>query len=179
MISEIYIYGYDTECGDKIYHHSPRKVYGNEPWEIDISEPDMTFEEMLEDEEMFIPHHLLEIVFSQKDLIKMGRYKNVKPSELIWIRKSTHQSNNTIHKNAIQKGTQPDHLKGFWKGRKRTEEDRKNRSLAAKKRANKLELKGFGLKFYKKFGKVKNEDPALYNRERAWYYTHNKKCRWE
>lgn len=91
MISSVYTYGYDTqEKNGKIYHHSPRKVFGNEPWEIEISEPDMTFEEMINDPELFIPHHLLEILYSKKDLEKLNRYDNVKPDELIWMRESTH-----------------------------------------------------------------------------------------
>ena len=182
MISTVYTYGYDTEgVNGKMYHHSPRKVFGNEPWEIEISEPDMTFEEMLADPELFIPHHLLEILYSKEELEQMNRYDTVKPDELIWMRDSTHIGNNIIHKAHLQKGEVPNHLVKFWKGKQRSEEDKKRRSELAKERAknNIQNLKGFGLKFYEHFKLVKSQDPKLYNREHVWYQKHNKICRWE
>ena len=37
----------------------------------------------------------------------------------------------------------------------------------------------FGSKFFDKFGMTKADDLKFYNKEFAWYTSHNKKCRWE
>ena len=76
MIGNCYT-GRVKEENGKFYTYKPLKVFGNEPWEIEISEPDMTFEEMLNDEEMFVAHHLLELFYSQDELKEMGRYEIV------------------------------------------------------------------------------------------------------
>lgn len=182
MIGEIYT-GLVKKYKGKIYICKPKKVYGNDPWEIEISEPDMTFEEMLNDPELFVPHHLLEIKYSKDELEQMNRYKVVPANELIWMRSSTHAGNNVIHKACIQKGNLPDHLKSFWKGRKRTEQDKIKRSLARKGKPN-LKAKGkvfseFGRKFKEHFGITLTDNPKLYLYHRNWYRNHNNTCKWE
>lgn len=37
----------------------------------------------------------------------------------------------------------------------------------------------FGKKFFKHFGYTQIKNPKLYDREKHWYYSHNKVCRWE
>ena len=37
----------------------------------------------------------------------------------------------------------------------------------------------FGIKFFNKFGITQMNDPKFYDREKHWYYSHNKVCRWE
>lgn len=181
MIGAIYT-GIAKKDRGKIYICKPRKVYGNDPWEIEISEPDMTFEEMLNDPELFVPHHLLEIKYSSEELKQMNRYKDVPANELIWVRSSTHYGNNVIHKHAIQKGNLPDHLKTFWKCRKRTEQDKLKKSLSKKGKPN-IKAKGkvfseFGRKFKEHFGMTCTDNPKLYYYERNYFRKYNI-CRWE
>lgn len=94
MISEIYTYGYDTKAKNgKVYHHSPRLVFGNKPEEIE------RYKEAIEDKEnLWIPHHVLEWKYTKEELIKMNRYDKVIPDELIWIRYDYHTSFEFIHK---------------------------------------------------------------------------------
>lgn len=44
---------------------------------------------------------------------------------------------------------------------------------------NKKPKSEFGRKFKEHFGITKCDNPVLYGKEKRWYYTHNKKCRWE
>lgn len=40
-------------------------------------------------------------------------------------------------------------------------------------------LSEFGKKFNEHYNITRSDDLELYNYERNWYYTHNKKCSWE
>ena len=65
-----------------------------------------------------------------------------------------------------------------------TRKDNMNNPLTTQKRLGKSTVKGltwsdFGDKFKKHFGVTLYEEPKLYRREQAWYYRHNKVCRWE
>lgn len=82
--------------------YTNRKVFGNNPWEIEIAD-DSTFEEMVASPEMYIPHHVLEWKYTMKELQDMGRYDKVSPDELIWVRRSVHQSNEVLHKDFFKK----------------------------------------------------------------------------
>lgn len=59
--------------------------------------------------EMWVCHHKLENIFTLQELVDMGIYYNIKPGELMFIRKSEHQGNAKLHigcrrKNESQKG---------------------------------------------------------------------------
>lgn len=82
--------------------YTNRKVFGNRPWEIEIADGS-TFEEMVASPEMYVPHHVLEWKYTYDELNEMGRYKIVPAEELIWVRRSVHQSNEVLHKDFFKK----------------------------------------------------------------------------
>lgn len=137
-----------------------RKVFGNDPWDIEIADADMTFIEMLHSPEMYIPHHVLEWKYSSKELQTMERYDKVSPDELIWVKDKTHFKNKVIHKGVI--------------------EGNNKISKALKGRGTKKGIphSEFGDKFKEHFGITYNDNIKLYKREREWFrrYGH---CRWE
>lgn len=138
-----------------------RKVFGNDPWNIEIADEDMNFIEMLQSPEMYVPHHLLEWKYSSKELKAMNRYDNVKSDELIWIKETTHHKNKVIHK-------------GEFEGSLKVRNSLKGRTL--KKGITHSE---FGDKFKEHFGITYNDNINLYHKELSWYKRHNKTCRWE
>lgn len=126
-----------------------RKVCGNKPQDIE------GYEEAMESEEMYVPHHVLEWKYTIDELKAMGHYDKVSPEELIWMPKSVHNTNKWLHKGITfnhMKGNQ--HLKGHHIG-------------------------SFVKKFIEHFGITPDEDIKLYYREKTWYGRHNKVCRWE
>ena len=173
MIGNCYT-GRVKEENGKFYTYKPLKVFGNEPWEIEISEPDMTFEEMLNDEEMFVAHHLLELFYSQDELKEMGRYEIVPPNELIWMREGTHHKNKHIHKQVMKVYSSDEYktnLSNRWKGRTFNEETLVKISLS--------NLSVFGRLFYNHFKILPRENRKLYKTEWQYWKKHNHKCRWE
>lgn len=136
------------------------KVYGNDPWDIEIADADMTFIEMLQSPEMYTPHHVLEWLYSLEELEGMKRYHKVKSDELIWVKETTHHHNKVIHEGVI---------KGNYKV-----------GTALKGRATKkgISHSEFGDKFKEHFGITFNDNKKLYKREREWY-KHHGHCRWE
>lgn len=57
------------------------------------------FQEALNDEEeLWIPHHKLEMFFTMHELMKMGRYIDIPARELILIKRSEHNANAFLHK---------------------------------------------------------------------------------
>lgn len=47
--------------------------------------------------EMWVCHHKLENIFTRQELIDMGIYYNIKPGELMFIRRSEHRGNIKLH----------------------------------------------------------------------------------
>lgn len=138
-----------------------RKVFGNDPWTIEIADADMTFIEMLQSPEMYIPHHILEWKYTSKELKEMNRYDSVKSDELIWIKETTHHHNKVIHKGVLKGNNK---IRNTLKGRAT------KKGIAHSK---------FGDKFKEHFGITYNDKLKLYKRERQWYINHGKTCRWE
>ena len=162
-----------------------RKVFGNNAWDIEISNPDMTFIEMLHSPEMYVPHHVLEWKYSSKELQSMGRYDKVSSDELIWIKEETHRHNKVIHKGELEAPNRiSESLKGtdnHWTGRKHSEATKKKISESKKGKIPGNKGKPttlFGKLFIEHFGILPADDFKLYNRELMWFKRHNK-CRWE
>lgn len=190
MIAKCYM-GLRTRNGE-LKLTKPEKVFGNYPWEIEISEQDMTFEEMLNDPELFVPHHLLEIKYTSKELKEMGRYNIVPPEELIWIRTSTHLSSLTIHCGIKDKESWKNNISKSMKNKTLSEEHRiklsealKNKPLSQeRKRKISKALKGktygeFSKKFKEHYGITKKDNTKLYNTENSYWRRHNHRCSWE
>lgn len=194
MIGNCYTGRVKSENG-KFYICKPVKVFGNDPWEIEISEPDMTFEEMMNDEDMFVAHHLLELIYSEDELKEMNRYEIVPSNELIWIREGTHQKNKYIHKQVMKVYSSDEYktnMSNKMKGRTFSKEHKKKLSaaLTGKKlsKEHKKHLseshKGkprseFGKKFKEHYGITSTDNKNLYSIEWTFWITHNKTCRWE
>lgn len=142
----------------------------------------MTFEEMLNDPEMFVPHHLLEIVYSSDELVQMNRYNIVPANELIWVRDSTHRSNNVIHVGIKDKEEWKRKISKRLTGIKRTPEQIEVYKSILKSighYSNKgITYSEFGDKFKDHYGKSFSEAPKLYQKEYRFYLKH-KKCSWE
>jgi hypothetical protein len=162
-----------------------RKVFGNDPWLIEIADSDMSFIEMLHSPEMYIPHHVLEWKYSSKELQNMERYDKVSPDELIWVKEETHRHNKVIHKGELEAPIKSSEshkgLDNHWTGRKHSEatknkisESKKGKAPGNKGNPNTL----FGKMFIEHFGILPTDDLKLYNRELMWYKRH-KTCRWE
>lgn len=143
MISEKYTIGKLNR--DK--RRKPELVFGNKITDIE------GWEEALESDELYVPHHVLEWKYSVEELKKMNRYDNVDPNELIWMPRSVHNSNEILHKDV-----KIDHIKKRGISRKRTSV--------------------FGEKYYKHYGMNRQDNIRLYKTEHEWYRTHGK-CRWE
>lgn len=73
--------------------------------------------------------------------------------------------NNILTKQRVSKGRT---------GLKLSEETKHKISERLKKPRSK-----FGLKFFEHFGMTRADNADFYNKEYAWYASHNKKCRWE
>lgn len=82
--------------------------------------------------EMWVCHHIMEEVFTQKELIRAGWYYNRNASELIFIRMSEHNGNPKIH---IGFRRQLRKLHEAMKGRELSEEHK--RKLSEAKKCNK------------------------------------------
>lgn len=63
-----------------------KTVFGNKITDIE------GWEEALESKEMYVPHHVLEWLYTKDELKAMNRYDNVSPDELIWMPRSLHNS---------------------------------------------------------------------------------------
>lgn len=140
-----------------------KSVFGNKITDIE------GWEEALESEEMYVPHHVLEWLYTREELKAMNRYDNVSPDELIWMPRSVHNSNPILHKgyaNKIKNQT----------GKKMGEHSLEWRLNIGKSLRT---VDCFTDKFIKHFGIYPHEDKKLYNRERQFYYKHSKRCRWE
>lgn len=158
MIAKIYLDG--------------RKVFGNDPWDIEIADADMTFIEMLHSPEMYTPHHVLEWKYSSKELRQMNRYRKVSSDELIWVKEETHNHNKVIHKGEVERGNNiSENRKGF----KHSYISKNKISMKLKRRT----ISEFGRKFKEHFGFTYYDNHTLYKREHKWYKNHNKTCRWE
>lgn len=168
-----------------------RKVYGNDPWDIEIADADMTFIEMLHSPEMYIPHHVLEWKYTYDELNEMNRYKKVPAEELIWVRQNTHNGNNVIHKDFFKYTTDETYKEKIKKrmkgntngignrGRKLSAEHKLKLREAQKKipRQTKF-ITEFGLKYFEHYGYGWKENPSQYCKEK-YYHKINNKFSWE
>ena len=109
------------------------------------------YEEAISDKnEMWHCHHIMEEVFTSKELIRAGWYYNRRPEELIFIRESEHNGNPRIHiglkmYNKSKKGKKPwntgrkiskelkKKLSEAHKGKKQSDESKKKKSEKMKK----------------------------------------------
>ena len=144
MISENYTIGQKKRNGKR---RKPCLVFGNKITDIE------GWEEALESEERYVPHHVLEWKYTEEELRQMNRYDEVPAEELIWMPRSIHNSNKTIHKGLKIKID------------KLTKVSRKKTS-------------DFGIKFYNHYGINRQDNIKLYKKEHEWY-RRNHKCRWE
>lgn len=90
MISEKYTIGFLST--DKKSRMRPILVFGNQPEDIE------GYEEAINSDEMYVPHHILEKDFTMNELQQMNRYDIVPADELIWLPQSFHNGNKDIHK---------------------------------------------------------------------------------
>lgn len=168
-----------------------RKVFGNDPWDIEIADADMTFIEMLHSPEMYIPHHVLEWKYTYNELNEMNRYKKVSSEELIWVKQSVHNGNAILHKDFFKFTTEAAYkekmrkaMKGNTngsggKGKKLSEETKKKLSEAHKKRPGQNRaITEFGNKYFEHYGYGYSENPSQYNKEK-YYHKCNNKFSWE
>ena len=89
MISDNYTIGYLQSNGKR---SKPKLVFGNKPQDIE------GYTEAINSDELYVPHHRLEKVYTSKELMEMGRYDNVPAEELIWLPISKHHGNRETHK---------------------------------------------------------------------------------
>ena len=149
-------------------HYSERhnKVFGNRPEDIE------GYEEAINSNEMYVPHHVLEWKYSKEELKLMGRYDKVSPDELIWMPENVHNFNPTLHKDVRD-----------YIYKEKSQETKNKISKAVKGRNNnprKLVRSEFGLKYMERFGVTyKDSDITHYKAEWNYWKTHNHKCRWE
>ena len=69
-----------------------KNVFGNKITDIE------GWEDALDSDELYVPHHVLEWKYTSDELKDMNRYDNVKPEELIWMPAKLHFGNKYIHK---------------------------------------------------------------------------------
>lgn len=166
--------------------YTNRKVFGNNPWDIEIADGS-TFEEMIDSPEMYIPHHVLEWKYTYDELNEMGRYKKVPAEELIWVRRSTHNGNAILHKDFFKyitdekyKANMSNKMKGNTngsgnKGRKFTNEQKVKMVESSKKRPRQTRLfSEFGKKYFEHYGYGWTENPSQYCKEKYYHKIHNK-----
>ena len=101
----------------------------------------------------------IEVRRSIEELKENGRYYNCPANELIFLTKAEH---NRLH----HKGNHEYH-------RKISESQKGNKYTRGKPNSE------FGRKFKERYGKTKLDDVKLYDREKHWFHSHNKTCRWE
>lgn len=87
MISDYYTIG----LGVKHKTKSKNGVFGNRPQDIE------GYQEAISSDELYIPHHKMEIFFTHKELEEMGRYDPCPANELIWLPISEHHGNKKLH----------------------------------------------------------------------------------
>lgn len=87
MISDYYTIGLGR------YHETKSKngVFGNKPQDIE------GYQEAISSDELYIPHHKMEIFFTHKELEEMGRYDPCPANELIWLPISEHHGSRKLH----------------------------------------------------------------------------------
>lgn len=87
MISDYYTTGLGR------YHETKSKngVFGNKPQDIE------GYQEAISSDELYIPHHKMEIFFTKKELEEMGGYDPCPANELIWLPISEHHGSRKLH----------------------------------------------------------------------------------
>lgn len=76
----------------KQYTQRHKLVFGNKPEDIE------RYNEAISSNELYVPHHVLEFMYTIAELESMNRYWLVSPDELIWMPQSVHKNNPTLHK---------------------------------------------------------------------------------
>lgn len=140
-----------------------KTVFGNKITDIE------GWEEALYSKEMYVPHHVLEWLYTKDELKAMNRYDKVSPDELIWMPRSIHNSNPILHKGYADKVNKQT-------GKKLGKHDLVGRENQSKGRRLK---DGFTDKFIEHYGINTWENRTFYEKEKQYYYRHNKTCRWE
>ena len=157
---------------------------------------------------MYVPHHVLEWLYSSKELCEMNRYDKVRPDELIWLPKSFHDNAKYIHKQKIGKG---ERISSKTRGKKKSKEyvewlkenssffkketqekatlvkkeNLKHRLEVGKRYIKPLKLTSKFVEIFKEYyGEDKlydesNRPSSLYKKEYNFWYKHNKIPRWE
>ncbi len=141
----------------------------------------------------WVCHHINELTFTKKELIKMNMYYNRPANELIYLTESEHCK--LHYTKCAGSDLRKSRLSNSLKGRIHSEETKKkigkankgktkskeikNKISAALKRKTRKPWSDFGKKFKEHFGITKLQNIKLYNKEKTWYHNHNHKCRWE
>lgn len=150
-------------------HYSERheKVFGNRPEDIE------GYEDAINSNEMYVPHHVLEWKYSMQELKDMGRYDNVSTDELIWMSQSAHNHNSILHVDVRRSESSRDH-------RNVSKEVRQKLSEGMKGKKNNLDKirSEFGAKYFEHFGEHKHSNITRYKNEHKYYKRHGH-CRWE
>ena len=140
-----------------------KNVFGNKITDIE------GWEDALDSDELYVPHHVLEWKYTSDELKDMNRYDNVKPEELIWMPAKLHFGNKYIHKgyriaaqNKVGKTLKPHDTETKIK-------QSKGRRIGD----------GFTAKFTEHYGIYSWNNPRLFNKEKQYYYRHDKTCSWE
>lgn len=76
----------------KLYTQKHELVFGNRPEDIE------RYDEAISSSELYVPHHVLEFMYTVAELDSMNRYWLVSPDELIWMPQSVHKNNAILHK---------------------------------------------------------------------------------
>jgi hypothetical protein len=140
-----------------------KTVFGNKITDIE------GWHDALNSSELYIPHHVLEWKYTSDELKQMNRYYDVPADELIWMPQSVHKCNRYIHK-----GYQVKDEKQKGKTLKPHNTESKIKASNSKRKKD-----GFAILFYNHYGKYSFEDIKFYNREKLYFYRHNKTPRWE
>lgn len=140
-----------------------KTVFGNKITDIE------GWQDALSSSELYVPHHVLEWKYTSDELKQMNRYYEVPADELIWMPQSVHKCNRYIHK-----GYQDKDIK--QKGKKLKPHTFQHKIKHSQSRRTK---DGFSILFYNHYGKYSFEDKNLYNREKLYFYRHNRTPRWE
>ncbi len=139
-----------------------KTVFGNKITDIE------GWEEALDSDEMYVPHHVLEWKYTSDELKEMGLYDNVPPWMLIWMPRSVHNSNQFLH---IGMRIKIENQKG---------KSVNNQSIDAKRKRgqNNPNLSEFYKKYIDKFNIQPFENKKHYSKEHYWFIKHGK-CSWE
>lgn len=152
---------------NKHYSERHEKVFGNRPEEIE------GYEEAISSPEMYVPHHVLEWLYSMQELKDMGRYDKVSPDELIWMTQAAHNHNPVLHADVRRDIDSRDYHNV-------SEDTRQKLSEGMKGKKNNLDKirSEFGAKYFEHYGEHRSVNITRYKIEHKYYKRHGH-CRWE